>query len=327
MRGHGIRVALGVAATMLAVAPRNAGAQTAGAGLKVTSSDCPDLRMERVEEHLRLELATLVPAVAELPPLDVEFQCDGQRVRVTLRDSVTAKWVARDLVLSGNSQVDRERTLALGASELFLASWAELLIQKPEERPARPDPVVVAAERAVEQAVPALANRPFIEIDVPAQGRVRHLSAPIPTLGAALRVGQTRAGSWQLFATGGWEGGSATRWSGRVDVNAAEVGLGLRRGWRIGALRVDLVGGAAAAYVSLQGVPSSTATYGAAHAGLTADVYAALEASVPLHALRLGAALGGGYLAPGPVGIVDSANAVRLDGPWLGATVFAGLAL
>jgi hypothetical protein len=92
-------------------------------------------------------------------------------------------------------------------------------------------------------------------------------------------------------------------------------------------LRLDLIGGAAAAYVSLQGVPSSATTYGATHAGLTADLSATMEASVSLRALRLGAALGGGYLAPGPVGIVDSGSPVRLDGPWVGATVFAGLAL
>jgi hypothetical protein len=295
--------------------------------LNVTVSDCSELRKERIDELLRLELSTLVPAVAELPPLDVDFRCEGLRVRVTLKDSVTAKWVARDVVLSGAPQMDRERTLALGASELFLASWAELLLDKPEARPAIPDPGVVAAERAVQRAVPALASKAVVEIDLPAQGRVRHLSSPIPTLGAALRVGQTRPESWQLFATGGWEGGVATRWSGRVEVGAAEVGLGLRRGWGVGRLRLDLMGIASAAYVSLQGIPSSAATYGATHWGLTADLSATMEASVALRALRLGAALGGGYLAPGPVGVVDSGSPVRLDGPWLGATLFAGLAL
>jgi hypothetical protein len=37
--------------------------------------------------------------------------------------------------------------------------------------------------------------------------------------------------------------------------------------------------------------------------------------------------LAAGYLAPGPVGIVDRGTSVRLDGPWVGATLLCGLAL
>ncbi|HEV3191168.1 MAG TPA: hypothetical protein VGY54_11755, partial [Polyangiaceae bacterium] len=257
----------------------------------------------------------------------VDFRCDGPSVRVTLRDSVTAKWVMRDVVLSAAARVDKERTLALAASELFLASWAELLLDRPEERAARPpDPVVAAAEGAVRRAVPAFAN-PILEFDVLAQGRERHLSAPIPTLGATLRVGPTKTAGWQIFATGGWEGGAAQRSSGRVSVNAGEAGLGLRWGWLPGRLRLDAVGSITAMYLSLQGVPASGAFFGATHGGLTADFSAGFEASVALNVLRLGAALAGGYLAPGPVGIVDRGTPVRLDGPWVGATLLCGLAL
>jgi hypothetical protein len=297
-------------------------------GLSVTASGCPELKMDRIEDQLRLELATLVPTVAHMPPLEVDFHCDGLSVRVTLSDSVTAKWVARDVVLSPTARVEQERTLALAASELFLASWAELLLDKPEGQPSRrPDPVVFAAESAVRRAVPALANMRLIELDVLVQGRERHLSTPVPTLGAALRVGQTRTAGWQLFATGGWEGGVAQRSSGRVQVDAGEAGLGLRWGWHLGGLRLDAAGTVSAMYVSLQGVPSSGAFFGATHGGFTADIAADIEASVSLNMLRLGAALAGGYIAPGPVGIVDQATAVRLDGPWVGATLLCGFAL
>jgi hypothetical protein len=296
-------------------------------GLQVTVTNCPDLNTQRILEHVRLELATLVPTVTNQPPLEVDFHCDGLSVRVTLRDSVTAKWVMRDVVLSATARVDQERTLALAASELFLASWAELLLDRPEERAARPpDPVVVAAEGAVRRAVPALAN-PVLEFDVLVHGRERHLSGPIPTLGATLRVGQTKTAGWQVFATGGWEGSVAQRSSGRVSVNGGEAGLGLRWRWLPGRLRLDAVGSIAAVYLSLQGVPATGAFFGATHGGFTAEVAAGLEASVALNVLRFGAGLAGGYLAPGPVGIVDRGTPVRLDGPWVGATLLCGLAL
>jgi len=80
-------------------------------------------------------------------------------------------------------------------------------------------------------------------------------------------------------------------------------------------------------YVSLQGAPRSGAFFGAAHGGFTADFSAILEASIALNVLRLGGSLAGGYLAPGPIGVVDRETDVRLDGPWLGATVLFGLAL
>jgi hypothetical protein len=296
-------------------------------GLRVTASNCPDLNVDRIEEHVRLELATLVPTVSEQPPLDVDFHCGaGMSVRVTLSDSVTSKWVVREVVLSGTAGVDQERTLALVTSELFLASWAELLIDQPQGRVARPrDRVVVAAEGAVRRSVPALANG-LLELDLLFHGRERHLTTPFPTLGATLRVGQTKVG-WQLFATGGWEGGIAQRVSGRVNANAEEAGLGVRWGWRFGRLRLDAAGSASAMYVSLQGVPRSAAFFAATHGGFTADFSASLEASISWNVLRLGASLAGGYLAPGPIGVVDRETAVRLDGPWLGATVLCGLAL
>jgi hypothetical protein len=294
-------------------------------GLRVTTSSCPDLDIDRIEEHLRLELVTLVPMVTDQPPLDVDFHCDGPDVRVTVRDSVTAKWVVRDVVLSA-PRADPERTLALAASELFLAAWAELLLDKPQERPAQ-SPVVVAAESAVRRAVPALANSHIVEFDVLFYGRERHLTTPVPILGGALRVGQAKASGLQLFATSGWEGGIAERSSGHVTINAGEVGMGLRWGWHLGPLRLAAAGSASAMYVSLQGVPSSVAFFGATHSGFTSDLSLGLEASVPLSVLRLGAGLSGGYLAPGPVGIVERETAVRIDGPWVGATLFCGFAL
>jgi hypothetical protein len=78
-------------------------------------------------------------------------------------------------------------------------------------------------------------------------------------------------------------------------------------------------------YFTLDGVPSSSAFYSARHGGFTAGGWAGVEASVALQALRLGGALSGGAVAPGPVGDVSGEAAVRLDGTWAGGEIFAGL--
>jgi hypothetical protein len=296
--------------------------------VSVATSSCTSLRAERIEELLRLEIATLVPVVAALPPLEVDLLCEGTHVRVTLRDPVTVKIVSRDVSIGGTA--DPERALALAASELFLASWAELLIlQRPHDRTAASDVAVVAAQAAVERAMPSRphAPSPFLTIDLMAIGRERHLSAPLPTLGAAVRVGQATGDQHQLFAVAGWEWGSVQRPSGRVDVNATSAGAGIR--WRVhfGKAELGVSGAISVVYVSLQGVSSSLDYFGARRDGLTAEAAGTIDVGVTLRAFRLGAALQGGALAPGPVGLVDGATSVQLDGGWVGATCFAGLLL
>ncbi|HXN31677.1 MAG TPA: hypothetical protein VN894_07450, partial [Polyangiaceae bacterium] len=84
--------------------------------MRVETGGCPMLRSERIEQLLRLELATLVPVVSELPTLDVDFLCTGDRVRITLTDPITVKLVTREVSLGASADV--ERTLALATSEL-----------------------------------------------------------------------------------------------------------------------------------------------------------------------------------------------------------------
>jgi hypothetical protein len=289
--------------------------------VRVETSDCPRLRSERIEQLLRLEVATLVPVVSELPTLDVDFACENDLVRITLRDPITVKLVTRDVSLAASA--DPERTLALAASELFLASWAELLIPRPQDKTAAPKPGVAAAKLAVERVVPARPTPPTIAIDVRAIGRERSISAPILTLGAALRVGHAACLKPQIFAEAGWEAGSVPRTSGRVDLSATSVGAGARWCLQSGPGELGLSASVAAMYISIQGVPSSPAFYGAHFDGFTAEGVAGVDASLTLKSVRLGAGILVGEVAPGPGGAVRGETTVRLDGAWVGGTLFA----
>jgi hypothetical protein len=293
--------------------------------LLVATSGCTGIRTERIGELLSLELSTLVPIVAELPPLKVDFLCDGWRVRVTLGDAVTIKDVSRDVWLEASP--DPERTLALAASELFLASWAELLIERPEQQHRASDAAVVAAKGAVERAMPSRRSQVVMAVDVLATGRERHLSAPVPTFGAALRVTGALTDREQLFAEAGWETGSVDRSAGRVQGSGTAVGVGARWGVHAAQVFLSASGRVSAVYMVFQGTPSSPAFYGARYDGLTAEVAADLDATVTLHVVRLGASVSAGALAPGPGGSVVGEPSVRFDGPWAGATLFVGLLL
>ncbi len=233
--------------------------------------------------------------------------------------------VTRDVSLGFSP--DPERTLALAASELFLGSWAELLVTRPEHD-ARPlAPAAVAAKEAVARVATAPLAAPSLAVDLRVVGRERHVVAPVLTLGGALRVGQARCGGLGVFTEAGWETGAASRPSGQVDVTAALAGGGARWCLRLANGQLGISASLSAAYVSLQGVSSSSAYYGAHHDGFTAEASGGFDASVTLRVVRLGAAVVAGALAPGPSGRVDGAAAVRLDGPWVGATLFAGLFL
>ncbi|MDP9037214.1 MAG: hypothetical protein M3O50_20645 [Myxococcota bacterium] len=293
--------------------------------VEVETIHCPRLRSERIEQLLRLELTTLVPVVSELPTLRVAFSCTDGSVRITLTDPVTIKDVTRDASLGASP--DPERALALAASELFLASWAELLIPSVADDPRVPAAAAVVAKQAVERVVPPRPTPPSLAIDVQAIGRDRHLSAPILTVGGALRVGRARCPGPGVFADAGWEKGSASRALGRVDVTAAVLGLGARWCLQIADGQLGISAAVAAAYVSLQGVPSLPSFYGAHYDGLTAEARGGIDANVTLRSVRVGGAILAGALAPGPAGHVDGGTTVRFDGPWIGAALFAGLVL
>jgi hypothetical protein len=323
-------VGVAIAATSAAVAradgPAAGSPAPSSSRVRVATDGCIALRPERVEQLLQLELATLVPVVAALPELAVDLSCSGSDVRITLRDAITVKVVSRDVSLG--IAADPERALALAASELFLASWAELLIQPPAGRTVATDPALSAAKSAVERAIPALRKAPALSVDVLAIGRERHISAPLPTLGVALRGGQATGTQHQLFAQADWEWGSARRPFGHVDVAAGALSLGARWSVRFAEAEIGLSGSVSAVYVRIEGVSSSPDFFGATSSGLTAQATGAADANVTLlRTVRLGVAVLVGALAPGPVGLVSGDSPVRLDGAWVGATCFAGLFL
>ncbi len=299
-------------------------------GLRVTTSGCSRLRQGRIERLLSIELATLIPGVTKLPVLDADFSCTEAGVHLTLSDSLTQKTVARDVPLVDSA--NPERLLAVSASELFLASWAELLIRKPDDRTRAENPAVVAAEVAVEKAADR-AEAPSgrsagIAIEALMVGRERNLSAAVPTLGAAIRVAQANAAFCQLFASLGWEAGATDRVpGGHVDVSAGTAALGVRASLHFAHAELGALASASLVYLSLRGTPGSATYHGERHDGLAAELSTGLEAMMTFGRTRFGSGLSVGALEPRVSGHVAGGAPARIDGAMVAATLFVGLEL
>ncbi len=95
----------------------------------------------------------------------------------------------------------------------------------------------------------------------------------------------------------------------------------------VGVGELGLFGSVRGLYISFQGVPSSPAYSGSHFDGFTAEAAVGIDGNVTLDALRVGAALLVGATAPGPGASVRGGDPVRLEGPWAGASLFAGLLL
>ncbi len=150
-------------------------------------------------ELLRVELAgrgidlcvgsdmhDVAPAIASV---DVMSSGQGAQIVVEVRDSLTAKRVARDIDLDAVPADGRPLTLAVAAGELLRASWAELaLASTPHPRAAVPAAVeeVLARELAPPERRRSSANLSTV-------GAIEHWSG-----GGTLYGGDLRVTAWPL---------------------------------------------------------------------------------------------------------------------------------
>lgn len=290
--------------------------------LDVELSACDaELRAERVRALLEIEIGELAaPAGREGRPR-LAITCAGDCVLLSLEDPVTDKRVER--ALPAPEGAGRERVLALASSQLLIASWAELLVERAstdEDRVARrgealPRPEVGAAmaadalERAraaVSRAVVRREERTALSLSLRAGARARQLDHPLVTGRIALEgLGEIAAGigvGAHLFA----ERGLTHRDAG--DVELLVVGGGLTIAARpleadAGALTVGAtveVGDAA-----FVGQPSLASVVAGRVEGVWVDVGGRVGGEAHLGVLRIGLELEVGATLAGPRGEVD----------------------
>ncbi len=309
------------------VASRARAEPAPAASLSVTTEGCDDLRAAEIERILRIELAGVAEQWGGAEPLRVELSCEASRVRVLAIDPLTDKRLSREVSLRRTK--DRDRTVALLVSQLFLTSWSELLMRPPSDAalppPPPPPPAVARAAEGLAREAIAPSSRRWLVAAV-AGPRVRDTSSPTLSGRLALRPSLLLGTHWSLALELGYERGSAKRASGSVGFGAvsALIGGGLRTS-PIGPLVLEANARAGAAYFDVRG-DANAPVIGTSASGVVAELALGAGPTLHLGAARVGLELGVGLTAPRATAHVARDADVALGGAWAGLSLVVGVA-
>ena len=298
-------------------------ARAASPGIDLVSAGCADLQLAEVERVLNIELSQVASEWPGDARLRAELTCDGDRLAIVVIDPVTDKKLSRTVPMTGQS-ADRDRTIALLVSQLFLTSWSELLLARSAALEAAGPRVSPAIQQAAAAMVRSSFKPPSTRwgLSLLMGPRLRDLPTPAVSGAGQLRpslfVGPTAA----LFLDVGYERGQVSRSSGIVAfaLASASLGAGFRRAFGSLGLEANLRAGAA--YVDLRGNPTGTAT-GTTASGLAGEAAAELGPTLALGQARLGLVAVAGLTFPQTVAHVGGDRDVNLAGTWLGASLVA----
>ncbi len=298
------------------------------APLSVTTEGCDDLRAPEVERILRIELGQVSEQWAGAEPLRVELACEGAKVHVVAIDPLTDKRLSRDVSLRRTR--DRDRTVALLVSQLFLTSWSELLL-RPSSDPAMPPPppppppaVTRAAEGLVREATTPSSRRWLVAATL--GPRARDLASPTASGRLALRPALLFGDRWSLALELGYERGAAKRASGSVGYGAVSVlAGGALRSAPLGPITFQVGAFAGAAQVDVRGDAAAN-VLGSSASGAVAELEIVAGPTLHLGPAALGLELAAGITAPRVTAHVARDSDVALGGPWAGVQLVVGVA-
>lgn len=129
------------------LATRTAGATAPPVRLEVEG--CPSLDAKSVQRIFSADLGTTTTSETGPDVTEVIITCEGNRVTVRVRDPISRKTVKRSFDPKSFGTQAESRIVAIAASELVLASWAELSANPaPMVPPEGPPPSESAVETA-----------------------------------------------------------------------------------------------------------------------------------------------------------------------------------
>jgi hypothetical protein len=300
--------------------------------LSIDTSTCPALDAAEIDRRVQLELADVARAQEGAGALRVAFACDAspassREVTVTISDPVTDKRVERRVPMP--PAADRERVLALVASQLFVTSWLELLTHpSPEARPAPatpPSPEVIDRARVTATEKAGLGPS-RVELGIGGLVDVRSvLASPLRMVGGFVRPSLSLGSHLRFELGGSFSVGQATRARGVVDATMGAFGVGLGfRSSPAAALTFDVHTLAALAYARAVGNATTDGATDASAHGFFLDLSLAAGPSLRLGSTYVSLELAGGAAVPKlRAGVVGDSD-VTLSGMWIGARLSLG---
>lgn len=333
--------AWGLALMLLVLAPSEA--TSVESGFDVEISGCGGVDAARLEQLLVLELNLVVSqGETQSRRYRVELRCDEDSTVIAVEDPLTGKRLERRLAVLAPNDPDPARTVAIAASQLFVASWAEFgsppLAEHPP-LPAGPDEQAAAVELVAARASPVdaasalarhgLEHSLILHIGQRARSLVDNsMRLTEVALGYTPRfhLGPRRRVALGPSFVGGVEIGATRRVDARVQALLAggRVGLDLRvdSGGEIG-LWAGLDLGFAWQQLHAQPDPS-TGLVGGRVSGFGVDPSAHVGFVLDTGRVDLALALEGGYLVGGPRGLTPE-GPITVRGGWLGGGLQIGV--
>lgn len=329
--------AMAAAAWLVVAGP----ASDAASRVVVRSEGCEGLASDEVGRVLDLELALVTAEIRSGPPLEVGLRCAGERLTITVLDPLTRKRLERD-VPAPAPEPGRERVVALAVSQLFAASWLELLSVDPPPPPPPddptppPDPTAIEAARRVAEASTEVEPTPRgdrLELLVGAGARGRALEGEGRMAAARaelvlrgwLRPSVGRSVGWVALV--GWDVGQSTRRLGQVRGHALTAGGGLA--WRVQPGTVG-VGGhmvVAGGWAHVRGRAREPGVPAGVNMGLTAEASTGVGPRIRYGRLRFDLDAELGAMLRAPVGLVADGPPMTMGGLWAGVVLRLGGAL
>lgn len=319
-------------------APSDGAPPAAPTRVVVRAEGCEGLSQAEVGRLLDIELAMVTTEIRSGPPLQVELGCEGERLTIAVIDPLTRKRLQRD-VPAPAPEPGRERVVALAISQLFAASWLELLSATEPPPPPPDDPTPPPDDAAVEAARRVAERSTERRVEPAPRRRAPELLVGLGVRGRALEgPGRLAAARTELVLRGwpdpraGWvavlglDAGGAARRQGQVRGQAFTLGAGL--GWSARGRRVDVGGHVvlAGGVARIRGVPRQPGATAAGSTGLTAEASAGIGPRVRYGRLRLDldAELGG--MLRSPVGTVSGGSEppMTMGGLWAGVVLRLG---
>jgi hypothetical protein len=305
-----------------------------GEAVVVRVAGCEGLDAAELARLLDLELSGVTTEIRSGPPLLVALRCDAGTLSIEISDPLTRKQLTRQIPEPAPDP-GRERLLALAVSELFSASWLELLTPAPPEptpeavaprQPVRDEAVAAATAVAQERTQPPRAVG--LLLGAGARGRALSSAARVPASHLDLLLRGWLTASVGLAASFGWDFAQSEREFGRIRGHALTGAGGLAWRWR--ARPVIGLGGqvlAGVAWAQLSGEARAPLVPAGSTRGLTAELSASVGPRVTSGRLRVDLDGEAGWMLRTPVGRVTDEASFELGGLWVGAVVRVGVDL
>lgn len=275
---------------------------------------CPELAEAEIRRIVSAELRARPSSETGPNVLEIDVTCDGPRVSIGVQDPLSRKAVQRAFNLGLAEPPARARLVAIAATELVLASWAELEVGAPltvQPEGAKPAPADERAARELAAARLRVGQRPYakptpVSTEPAYEPTVRHwydLDSPndrmlrVVTLGSArtfftqpgllwgggIRIGEERFKLISWSADLMLEAGTVGAQGNHYDIVTATAGGALLLWGRLGPFTGRIGAGLRAGIAQVGGSASSVAPWGwplgTSSISIRIDRYVAFEIS------------------------------------------------